>query len=350
MWRNDQSDDCACNPWMRSACFGEHYTDEAGKRFCLFHFPNKAKAVQFKEALDARLARGDAIDLSGVWFPELLSLRGHIFRYETNFRNATFAEGADFSGAVFKGPAHFSETTFIGRALFSARFLGISNFVHATFHAETSFCIAEFAEKGEFAQVTFQNLVDFGSAKFISEADFSHATFVSDVSFNNADFHAPLDFTGTEFGALANFDSSTFGSHVRFAGDGQREVFCAKSVLDLQHCRIARAEGISFHTVLLRPNWFVNVDSRKFVFAEITWGWKNTSIEREIERLNERQVASPYALLATACRQLAENAELNNRYEEASLLRYWAMDLARRTKWGVGGSGERIGCISYTGW
>lgn len=38
-------------------------------------------------------------------------------------------------------------------------------------------------------------------------------------------------------------------------------------------------------------------------------------------------------LLAITCRQLAGNAEENHRYEEASKLRYWAMDVRRLEAW-----------------
>ncbi|HKS39357.1 MAG TPA: hypothetical protein VJX74_02000 [Blastocatellia bacterium] len=77
----------------------------------------------------------------------------------------------------------------------------------------------------------------------------------------------------------------------------------------------------------------MNLDSRKFVFTDVIWEWDIISIEGEIESLKGKKISSPHPLLAIACRQLAENAEANNRYEEASRFRYWAMDLARQYKW-----------------
>jgi len=45
----------------------------------------------------------------------------------------------------------------------------------------------------------------------------------------------------------------------------------------------------------------------------------------EIERLTKYGISSAQRLLAIACRQLAENAESNNRYEEASRFRHLAI-------------------------
>ena len=103
--------------------------------------------------------------------------------------------------------------------------------------------------------------------------------------------------------------------------------------LDIQHTRIDQPERISFHTLIPRPHWFVNVDSRQFIFTDVSWEWDRISIKQELPLWKAKEVSSPNRLLAIACRQLAENAEANNRYEEASRFRYWAMDLARRTKW-----------------
>ncbi|MFY9611035.1 MAG: hypothetical protein WAU45_20790 [Blastocatellia bacterium] len=41
--------------------------------------------------------------------------------------------------------------------------------------------------------------------------------------------------------------------------------------LDFQHVRIEHPDRIAFHTLILRPHWFVNVDSRQFVFTDVRW-------------------------------------------------------------------------------
>src|SRR6185503_12959391 len=87
--------------------------------------------------------------------------------------------------------------------------------------------------------------------------------------------------------------------------------------LDLQHVRIERPGRIAFHTLNLRPHWFVNVDPRQFVFTDVGWQWQRVTIKQELASLEANGVSSPNRLLAIACRQLAENAEANNRYEEA---------------------------------
>ena len=53
-------------------------------------------------------------------------------------------------------------------------------------------------------------------------------------------------------------------------------------------------------------------------------------VETEIASLTQSETPSPRRLLAISCHQLANNAEVNNRYEEASNFRYWAMELQRQ--------------------
>jgi hypothetical protein len=103
--------------------------------------------------------------------------------------------------------------------------------------------------------------------------------------------------------------------------------------LDLQRVRIEHPDRVAFHTLILRPHWFVNVDPREFVFTDVEWPRGRRSLKQEISALETKKVSSPNRLLTIACRQLAENAESNSRFEEASQFRYWAMDLARPTKW-----------------
>jgi len=79
--------------------------------------------------------------------------------------------------------------------------------------------------------------------------------------------------------------------------------------------------------VTLRPHWFVNVGANRFSLANVQW---LGTIDGEIAALTGRQISDPDRLLAITCRQLAENAEANNRYEEASKFRYWAMELQRQ--------------------
>ncbi|MDQ2922305.1 MAG: hypothetical protein M3R52_11950, partial [Acidobacteriota bacterium] len=49
--------------------------------------------------------------------------------------------------------------------------------------------------------------------------------------------------------------------------------------------------------------------------------------------LKKRRVSSPHTRLSKTFRDLAINSEENHRYEQASRLRYWAMDTLRLERW-----------------
>src|SRR5262249_28533028 len=70
----------------------------------------------------------------------------------------------------------------------------------------------------------------------------------------------------------------------------------------------------------------VNVDSRKFEFVDVEF---NYDLKDELERLKKAEVSAPNRLLSIACRQLADNAEANHRYREASGFRYNAFEARR---------------------
>ena len=170
------------------------------------------------------------------------------------------------------------------------------------------------------------------SATTNAMADFNRTTFKAACTFDQTAFHARALFTRASmfdsfqvFGSASDRQLKGMNLPARELGD--------HPALDLQHLRIEHPDRVAFHTLNLRPHWFVNVDPREFVFTDVEWPRGRRSLKQEISALETNQVSSPNRLLAIACRQLAENAESNNRYEEASRFRYWAMDLARRTKW-----------------
>jgi hypothetical protein len=97
------------------------------------------------------------------------------------------------------------------------------------------------------------------------------------------------------------------------------------------------------------------VDARKFDLANVDWDWQRISLARELDEMLTKRVAEPHRVLSVACRNLAVNAEENNRYDEASTFRFWAMDARRREHargfrpWAMGwwywlasGYGERV--------
>lgn len=104
--------------------------------------------------------------------------------------------------------------------------------------------------------------------------------------------------------------------------------------LDFAQIRAEKPERITFNKVRLCPNWFVNTDSRKFVFTDIVWEnhhAEREELEKELKSLLERDYEEPhnYQLLTVAFRNLAANAEEFNRFEEASNFRKSASECER---------------------
>ncbi len=350
-----------CEESMHSACAGEpFYKKHEGKRYCVLHFPFTEKTADFKKALQRKLENKD-FNFHGVCFPDELSISKLDFTAGADFRSATFSAAADFRSSHFSTEADFSFATFSAGADFrSATFSAEASFHCATFSGEpASFSSATFGAKADFRFATFETVAFFSDATFGAAADFSEATFSSQASFGRATFRGSADFSDATFSAAAyflaaadfswatfhasadfsdatfswtaaDFGDATFEDYVKFGGVENRSVFGGRSSLNLQFSRIGKPKQVSFRTLTLRPNWFVNVDPRKFDLTNVDWGWH--TIKEEVKILQDNGVSSPHRVLAIACRHLAVNAEDNNRYEEASRFRYMAMD-ARRLKW-----------------
>lgn len=346
-----------------------------------FNFDFSAKA-DFRGATFSAKA-----DFAESNFREMADFSGTTFIGEAEFFNATVAKEINFAAAVFTATTDFSGTTFIAAAdFFKAIFMAQANFsgctfkgklsLHqATFVADTHFGFAKFEGDVEFTSVTFGPLAyfvraafsgaaDFSDSRFNAVADFNHSSFggvadFSDCTFNkkavfgNATFRADVYFADTTFEAEAHFTDAVFADYLKISGDVGRPAFSALAELDLQFARFNKPDHVSFHTLTLRPYWFVNVDARKFDLTNVDWDWRN--IQEDIRSLQTKLVSSPHRLLAIACRYLAVNAEESQRYGEASRFRYRAMDAKRRTEargfpfwklswwyWLASGYGERV--------
>jgi len=285
---------CGCIEEARSACTGEpFYGEHGGKRYCVLHFPGKEKTVPFKEAFQAKLENKD-FHFRGVWFPDEISFVGAELGGVVNFNGAQFNAEANFSGATFNALADFSGAGFNAEA----------NFSGATFNAKANFYLAKFSERAYFSGAIFSAEANFYLAKF-SSANFDRATFTAEANFFDATFNerayfilarfsAEADFFGATFSAQAYFSSVTFGDYVRFGGSESKSVFTDKSSLDLQFARIEKADHISFHTLTLRPQWFVNVDARKFDFTNVRWNWRH--INEDLEGLKFTSVDARYVV------------------------------------------------------
>jgi len=213
-------------------------------------------------------------------------------------------------------------------------------------HEGKRYCVLHFpgAEKGAaFAEALKRKLdaedFDFKGVWFPDGPDFS-IYFGAAANFSSATFGAAANFSSAKFSAAADFSSAIFKDYVRFAGGEGKSGFSDQSSLTLEHADIEKPERVSFHTLALRPHWFINADARKFHFTNVKWPdlerhglMQRDGIKQVIEKTETSKGSSSYILLTEACRRLAVNAEENHRYEEAAQFRYWAMDVRRRERW-----------------
>ena len=283
-----------------------------GKDYCVLHYPDTDKLESFRIALKNKLDEQD-FDFEGVWFPETANFRGITFSAPANFIGARFYEAADFRNANFSAAADFQ--------------------------------LARFNANADFSSASFRAAVNFAIASFGAVADFSSVGFSSDADFSN-----------TGFGADANFGYSYFKDYVRFSGSVERKGLGEQARLDLQFARIEKPERVSFHTMTLRPHWFINVDSRKFDFIDVDWNFRLKKEELKGRYENLFGASAPHRLLAITYRQLADNSETNHRYHEASRFRFNAFEVRRIEKvrgfvpwrldwwyWLASGYGESVG-------
>lgn len=335
--------------------FGVKFTDEAtfsGARF--------SKEVIFTSAQFLAYAK-----FVEAYFSGETVFGNATFSADANFLSTTFSKTCSFADATFGGEAKFSSTNFLRIADFSkSTFNAAAIFGRATFSKEANFNKSKFNAIADFGEATFKAVADFYGAVFISDGRFSGATFEQNANFHSAVFNKDARFGGAIFGGDARFDKvtfkamakikdATFKSFVSFRGTKEQRNFGSDTELNFQFTTFEKPERVSFHTINLRPGWFVNVDSRKFEFTDAIF---NYNLKDEIQRLEKSDVALPHRLLAIACRQLADNAETNHRYLEASRLRYSVLACRRLEErssfafwqldwwyWLASGYGERVG-------
>lgn len=357
--------------WL--ACRGlPFYKEHQGERYCVLHYPGKEKSDDFVVAIRKKLEAKD-FNFRGVWFPNPISFAG--FEFSTNvffdyaqfdsnvdfsqakfpyaqfigtnfganvsfgaarfkygeFNGATFNEGAHFGSAEFTEGADFVSAKFGAGAIFgSAEFGGEVLFNSAKFSADVQFCQAKFKATASFAFATFQTVVDFNMANFGADAEFGCVEFGANADFSMVKFGANVEFSCARFGGTVDFSSSMFGSYVCFDGKADVEMFGENALLNLMGAKMEKPERVSFHTLTLRPHWFVNVDARKFEFVNVSWDDKG--VWGETKALSSH-IGHPHRLLAIAYRQLAINAEENHHYRTASKFRYGSMEAGLLETW-----------------
>jgi uncharacterized protein YjbI with pentapeptide repeats len=344
-------------------------------------FPGPCQFKHVKFTTHARFGRTrfeGEVDFTGATFEETADFSRATFAGGAYFSEVTF-KSVDFSSASFFGSAQFSFTTFAAIASFrgckfnavggfhqaifekDANFRGATfsmeapfdsaDFTEATFRGRVDFDVVTFVSAARFNGAVFEGLVDLSNSVFGGLADFRFTTFVgvtlmhsffnSNANFTSAafkdlasfygcSFTAELDFSAARFRAAAHFGNATFGGYVKFNGDPAEPMFNRESFLDFQFAKIDQPNHVSFHSVLLRPCWFVNVNPREFEFLDVRW---RLNFKDEIKFLTQRKVSSPYTRLSKIFRDLALNCEENHNYYAGSRFRYWAMDTLRREYW-----------------
>lgn len=428
---------------------GSFFREHEGTNYCVLHLPSVDKKNAFDIAVKKKLDshdfnfekvwfpsggyfggseitnpanfRGavfnDAAHFYKTVFKTEVSFAGAVFNNRGTFEHVVFAKDVDFSSARFKSDANFENAkfeaaakfwrcTFVGEAEFrNAKFLQVASFWPAIFESTASFYQASFAHanfrasefKGkavfswcafgaaEFTDARFNGEADFFMARVGGDANFAHAKFDASARFPMSEFSGEVSFLSATFSGETDFSNSVFKDLTRFSAEYGRGGFGEKASCDFRHTRFEAPGRVSFHSMRLRPHWFVNVEPHPqgFQFIDVRWigdlkrSFIGTEVgelikreEREdreavVRRAEHRRTAEEYEdeftldrikreeseeadsgadypdqnrvrfyrLLSIACRQLADNAEENHRYEEASKFRYWAMDARRLETW-----------------
>jgi len=336
---------------MRNACAGEGFCKKKeGKRYCVLHYPGDEKAADFQTTLDRKLAAQD-YNFRGVWFPKGVRFKELHWDGSANFSSATFNEDIDFSDVEFQVKALFNNASFNARADFDrvkfslgadfggARFNEVVSFGQAYFQQSANFNSASFSADANFIQASFSAVAYFNAASFSADAYFGQATFGAAASFRSARFGATASFRSARFDAVADFSSARFKDYLYFAREPKKRTLGNQPQLTFRFALFEKPDHVSFHTLELKPHWFANVDPRKFEFIDVEFEY---DLKDELEKLKMvdtllpywlklkmAELSAPHRLLSIACRQLADNAETNHRYHEASRLRYSSFDARR---------------------
>lgn len=344
--------------WFPGPWPSEHAQFAKDADFSSAHFESE---VDFTDArFDGNADFSGATFLGGAYFADVtfksVNFSGTTFCQGGNFVRSTFAT-ANFRHVKFNGQGNFVHSTFEGDADFlGAVFsqeapIDCADFRGATFRGRVEFGLAKFISAATFGETNFEGLVDLSNCFFGAVADFRfatfdavtfmHSVFTSKAKFENCTFKDLTSFYATMFGGEVTFNAAmfiaeayfgdvVFQDYVRFTGLEDRPMFGSTSSLDLQFAKIEAPARVLFHTAILRPNWFVNVNAREFDFMNVTWRF---GFDDEIEDLNKRKISSAHTRLSKTFRDLAINSEDNHRYEQASKFRYWSMDTLRRETW-----------------
>ncbi len=194
------------------------------------------------------------------------------------------------------------------------------------------YCVLHFPGKEKETDGSFQEAVE---KKLMAQ----------DLNFSGVYFPS-ADFAGFEFEGEADFSRATFSERAVFSNVST----FLETALIFNDATIDKPDRFSFHTMHLRPSWFVDVDAQKFDFSDVEWfkmpDGTELTIDEDIKALETRGLESPVSLrkLQKACRRLMNNAEENRDYQTANELHYWSMEAQRREGW------HRLGLIATLYW
>lgn len=260
--------------------------------------------------------------------------------HKTQFTNTRFEKHSSFYKSIFKENVYFIDKCefYLTVQFAGAEFERNADFTEAIFGNVEAECDCE--KGGYFEHTYFQGFAIFENTSF-EYANFKWAVFEKEVVFRPTMFNKNADFTDTTFKATANFKGASFlqkaifqgtifEEQLRFIGSNDNTVFQEDNALNLNEVRITSPEKITFHTVRLRPSWFIDVDSRKFIFTRVNWensDGNQVTVKKELD--NVKDIKDARQLFIITCRQLAQNAEENNNLEKASDFRQMAFE----TEW-----------------
>jgi uncharacterized protein YjbI with pentapeptide repeats len=333
------------------------------------------KQTKFKRALfaEAKFEKPDydrKVEFSNATFSETIDFSRAKFFLKADFKDAVFPKSGrtDFESVEFHKSTSFENVTFFDADFKRAKFCYQNEifektvFKNCKFDNSVSFVATKFFQNTDFSRANFQN-THFEEANFSGSANFREAKFSEDVFFNLSKFgykdehrisSGQANFDGAEFGKDSRvfFDNTWFSWHTSFnyvkfngylffKGTAKNLVFdnifekdSFGGLLSFVNTTIDKPEKVYFQTVRLRPSWFVNsvFDLRKVNLIDINWGdgFKSFfTIEDELEGIEKQIKHNSKKLFAITLRQIADNAETNNRFDEASKFR----KLAFETEW-----------------
>jgi uncharacterized protein YjbI with pentapeptide repeats len=306
--------------------------------FCVLHFPNenKQKTTDFTEVLRNRIELQEN-DFREVFFTETTTFIFNHFTNSANFKFAKFLGEVSFVATNFEHSVIFDYATFYNEVSFQgANFENYVGFLNTKFKGKATFDGAVFKERVNFYIAIFDKEVHFSGTVFKGKTDFYKTKFFEDVKFFGAIFedNSKIYFGSTVFDKSLLMSSALIKGYVTFIGSIKNPIFEEKEFwLHMHNILLEKNDRIYFNNLTIRPSWFVNVDSRKIVFHDVGWKFakgKSEDVKKELSELKRFELTErPEHILTVAYRQLAENAENNNRFEEASNFRRMAFE----TEW-----------------